>query len=147
MESLGYGTHVTVDAFEAAETRLLEEGQSTALLQSLVRELENDDSEQLSVVLNTSDGSSVGLLQGESQLFMHVFPAERRVNLRLFTRRDVPVSPMLLSLRQRFATSRFESHISGVSKLAGFSDESVRQVLMGDRSYARSRFQYLSREG
>ena len=64
MESLGYGTHVTVDAFEAAETRLLEEGQSTALLQSLVRELENDDSEQLSVVLNTSDGSSVGLLQG-----------------------------------------------------------------------------------
>ncbi len=145
MESLGYGTHVTVDAFEAAEPKLLVEGQPISLLQLLMQELEGGSSEQLAVEFPTADGSSAGLLQGETQLFLHVFPAERRVSMRLFTRRDVPVSPLLLLLRQQFATSRFESHMSSVSKLVDANESAVKELLAGDRAFALSRFQYLSR--
>lgn len=136
---------MTVDAFEASDSGLLEGGQIAALLRLLVQELETADSDQLEMALSAEDGSSAGLLQGETELFMHVFPSERRVNLRLFTRRDVPVSPLMLLLRKQFATSRFESHITGVSKVVDHSEAAMQQLLAGDRSYARSRFQYLHR--
>jgi len=145
MESLGYGTHVTLDAFEAATVQSQADGQVTDLLRSLVNHLESEDTGQLTVDLAAADGVSAALLQGESQLFIHLFPADRRVSLRLFTRRDVPVSPLLLAFRQRWNTSRFESHISSISKVVEFNEAAMRTMLEGDRSYARARFAYLHR--
>src|SRR5690625_7619698 len=112
MESLGYGTHVTLDAFEAATVQSQADGQVTDLLRSLVNHLESEDTGQLTVDLAAADGVSAALLQGESQLFIHLFPADRRVSLRLLTRRDVPVSPLLIEFRQRMITIWYAIHLS-----------------------------------
>lgn len=143
MEYLGYGTQLTVDIYQAAGHRLLDTKVMLELLDDLASEIETGDEGRLSAEYSDTDGSSAALLCSESQFYLHFFPDSLMAHFRVFTRRDVGLSPLMARFRSHLESSRFDGQISTVSKIARHDEQHVKRVLAGDRSYARARFEAL----
>lgn len=145
MERLGYGTHLTVDAYQAQQVGIATQQSMQKLLALLARTIENScDEEFLEAVVVTDGGLSAARLCSESQLFIHLFPEAEALSFRVFTRRNATLSPLVEMLRKHFRTGRFESHISSVSKLAAHDKSEVEAMLQGDRRYALARFETMN---
>ena len=141
MERLGYGTHLTVDAFQAQRESLADETAVRQLLVELASVMESNCGEDfLEQVVRVDDGYSVARLCSESQLFIHLFPQSETLSCRVFTRRNASLGPVVDKLREHFQTGRFQSHLSSVSKVADHSEDAVRRMLQGDRRYSQARF-------
>lgn len=138
MEKLGYGTQLTVHATQAPRDRLLESEQMVGLLQKLADEVDRSPDKRTVVWIDSEDGTSGVILGSESQFYIHMFPDSGTVLLRVFTRKDVPLSPLVTLFRQHFETGRFDGHISGVGKIAGTDEQELAVVLAGDRTYVRA---------
>lgn len=94
MEKLGYGTQLTVHATQAPRDRLLESEQMVGLLQKLADEVDRSPDKRTVVRIDSEDGTSGVILGSESQFYIHMFPDSGTVLLRVFTRKDVPLSPL-----------------------------------------------------
>lgn len=147
VEHLGYGTHLTVDVYQAAGHRLEDPEVMLELLGELAREIETGQDGQVTAQFQDIDGSSAALVCPESQFYLHFFPEARLAHFRVFTRRDVGLSALMARFRHHLHTGRFESQLSTVSKLADHNEEHARQILAGDRSYTRARFEVLHSGG
>lgn len=145
MERLGYGTHLTVEAFQAQQDLLKDESAVRRLLIDLAAVMETNCVEEfLEELVHAEDGFSVARLCSESQLFIHLFPDLGILSCRVFTRRKANLTPIVETLREHFRTGRFESHVSSVSKLAESESGALKAMLQGDRRYARARFDAVS---
>lgn len=147
VEYLGYGTHLTVDVYQAAGHRLEDPEVMLELLGELAQEIETGQEARVSAQFEEQDGSSAALVCSESQFYLHFFPEARVAHFRVFTRRDVGLSALMARFRHHLHSGRFESQLSTVSKLADHNEEHARQILAGDRSYARARFKALQSDG
>ncbi len=139
MESLGYGTYLTVTGFQASAEALADRDKVPALLHRLASELEPDKIVINELTASNEDGMSAALLCVETQLAIHVFPGLCQLSLHVFTRRDVPHSLLYQLLKDDFLVGRVESHLSNVGRVAPESKEELQRMLMGDRDYARAR--------
>src|SRR5690554_2984760 len=105
MERLGYGTHLTVDAYQAQQVGTANEQSTQELLAHLARTIESScDEEFLEAIVMTDGGLSAARLCSESQLFIHLFPAAEALSFRVFTRRNATLSPLVEMLREHFKT-------------------------------------------
>lgn len=144
MEKLGYGTQLTVHATQAARDKLLDSDQMVGLLQKLADEVDRSPDRRTVVRVDADDGVSGVVLGSESQFYVHMFPESGTVLLRIFTRKDVSLSPLVTLFRQHFETGRFDGHISGVGKIAGTDEKELATVLAGDRTYVRARVEAMA---
>ncbi len=139
MESLGYGTYLTVTGFLASAEALADPDKVPALLHRLASALEPDKVVISELTAVSQDGMSAALLCVETQLAVHAFPNLRQLSLHVFTRRDVPHSILYQLLKDDFLVGRVESHLSNVGRVAPESKDELRRMLIGDRDYARAR--------
>jgi hypothetical protein len=139
MENLGYGTHFTVDGFQAGSDELGSEGAALAFVRSVAGDLERDNVSPFQIVVTEDDGESAALVSNESQLLLHVFPQLRSLSLQVFTRREVSLSSLMTLLKQEFSAGRFESHLGNVARTAPTSERELQRLVQGDRAYARAR--------
>ncbi|HLR47183.1 MAG TPA: S-adenosylmethionine decarboxylase [Deinococcales bacterium] len=144
METLGYGTHLTVDVFQADLSEFVAPEQVLELLRELAASIESGANEVLEVPVVAADGSSVAVLGSESQLFMHVFPGKSTASLRIFTRLDSTLAAVIETIREKFRTGRTESHVSMVSKVVPRERQLVETVLRGDRGYVLARLEAIA---
>src|SRR5690625_3107742 len=135
METLGYGTHLTVDVFQADLSSFTGPERALELLRRLAVSIEGCTEGQLEVSATAPDGSSAAALCSESQLFLHVFPGRAVASLRIFTRLDSELAAVVETIRQEFRTGRTDSHISMVGKIVPHDPPLVEKVLLGDRGY------------
>ncbi len=141
MELLGYGSHITVEGFQASETSLADNELVKAVVQDLASMLEPRSMRQASAELSAENGSSAAEHRGETQISLHTFVSARAWQMRLFTRRDFPVTEVFGLLRERFGTGRFESRLTAVGKVAPVDNAGLARILAGDRGYAWARLE------
>jgi S-adenosylmethionine/arginine decarboxylase-like enzyme len=139
MDDLGYGTHFTVDGFQAGGAALTREGAALDFLRSVAEYLEPSNLNPVTAQLPEPDGESAALISNESQLLLHVFPELRSLSLQVFTRREVSLAQLMTLLEQDFAAGRFESHLGNVARIAPTSEDDLERMVRGDRAYARAR--------
>lgn len=144
METLGYGTHLTVDVSQADLSEFASPVEALSLLRQLALAIEGCTDGLLEVPLSAADGSSAAILCSESQLFMHVFPDRSTASLRIFTRLDSALAAVVETIRKTLRTGRTDSHISMVSRLVPNDAEVVGKVLAGDRGYTLARLEAIS---
>jgi S-adenosylmethionine/arginine decarboxylase-like enzyme len=139
MENLGYGTHFTVDGFQADDAALTAEGAALNFLKDVAAYLEPGEGNSFQAVAQGSNGESAALIVSESQLLLHAFPDLRSVSLQVFTRRDVSLTQLMTLLEQAFDAGRFESHLGNVARTAPTDKDELERMVQGDRAYARAR--------
>ncbi len=137
MESLGYGTQLILDGFNADAERLQDKNVVTACLNELAALLEPAQNEVLTV--NDATGLSATLRLGESHLSLHTY--HTTVSLGIFSRHDVPLSEISQVLTKHFGVRRIESFLSNHAKTLPQDTEARQKVLMGDRAYSALRLE------
>ncbi len=145
-DALGYGTHLILDGFRADAPSL----ERAALIDEVVRELGarlESGAAGDTLVLHVDDGAlrgySAALVQGESHLCVHTFPALHKLTLEAFSTRSLPVDTFSSVFRHRFDVGRTESQVHGRSRLLPTAPDALERVLRGDRDYARLRLRDL----
>lgn len=145
-DALGYGTHLILDGFRADPASL---GEAT-LIEEVVRDLgarlesgAPGDTLVLRVAGGQARGFSAALVQGESHLCVHTFPALHKLTLAAFSTRNVPVDAFSSVFRHRFAVGRTESRVHGRARLLPDEPHLLERILRGDRAFARLRLRDL----
>ena len=140
METLGYGTHLILDGFNA-DASTLEEGVITDFLTGLADLLEpgKNVNPEIRPVEDLPSGFSAALLLPESHATLHTFDEARVLSLQVFSRHGLELSDLNKRLSRAFGVRRFESHISNHSKTMSKDPERRARTLLGDRSYASLR--------
>jgi S-adenosylmethionine/arginine decarboxylase-like enzyme len=136
VESLGYGTQLIIDGFNA-EADLTNTSTLEECLRDVAGLLEPTQTEVLS--LETPSGKSVTLRLSESQVSLHVFQASSSLCLQLFSRHDVRPGEVTDVLEKHFNVRRVESYLSNHAKTMPADDEASQRVLLGDRTYCALR--------
>lgn len=137
MESLGYGTQLILDGFNADAERLKDVTVVNACLNEVSVLLEPVQSEVLTVTEAT--GISATLRLSESHLSLHTFNAN--LSLQIFSRHDVPLSEVADLLTKHFSVRRVESFLSTHAKTLPQDVEARKKVLAGDRAYSSLRLE------
>ena len=137
METLGYGTHLILDGFNA-DAKSLEEAVITDFLKGLAELLEpgKQVTPEVRPVEDLPSGFSAALLLPESHATLHTFNEARVLSLQVFSRHGLELSDLNRRLGSAFGVRRFESHISNHSKTMSKDPERRARTLLGDRSYA-----------
>jgi S-adenosylmethionine decarboxylase len=135
VESLGYGTHLILDGFNADAERLQDTNVVNACLQDVAGLLESTQSDILSVSETT--GISATLRLAESHLSLHTYSTN--LSLQIFSRHDVRLSEITDLLTQHFAVRRVESFLSNHARTMPQDVAVRRRVLLGDRAYSELR--------
>ena len=140
METLGYGTHLILDGFNA-DVNSLEEAVITDFLKGLAGLLEpgKNVTPEIRPVEDLPAGFSAALLLPESHATLHTFTEARVLSLQVFSRHGLELTDLNKRLGRTFGVRRFESHISNHSKTMSKDPERRARTLLGDRSYASLR--------
>jgi S-adenosylmethionine/arginine decarboxylase-like enzyme len=137
MESLGYGTQLILDGFNAEAKGLQDKAVLEACLREVAALLEPVQSDILH--LREPTGSSANLRLGESHLSLHAF--SDTLSLQIFSRHDVPLSAVTELLGKHFSVRRVESFLSNHAKTLPQESEARKKVLLGDRAYSALRLE------
>jgi S-adenosylmethionine/arginine decarboxylase-like enzyme len=137
VESLGYGTQLILDGFNADPERLQDEGIVNACLSEVGALLEPTQSEILSVI--ETSGLSAVLRLTESHLSLHTYSQLGHLSLHIFSRHDLRPSEVTDLLTNHFGVRRVESFLSNHSRTMPQDSEARRRVLRGDRAYSALR--------
>jgi hypothetical protein len=137
MESLGYGTQLILDGFNADTERLQSERVITACLTDVATLLESTQSEVLHI--SEATGLSANLRLTESHLSLHTFSSH--LSLHIFSRHNVPLSIVTDLLGKHFGVRRVESFLSSHAKTLPQANEAREKVLAGDRAYSSLRLE------
>jgi S-adenosylmethionine decarboxylase len=137
MESLGYGTHLILDGFNADGERLQDTKVVKACLNEVGVLLEPTTADSLSV--SESSGISAVLRLSESHLALHTYTSS--LSLQIFSRHDVRLSEVSDLLSKHFAVRRVESFLSSHAKTMPQDSEARKRVLLGDRAYSSLRLE------
>jgi S-adenosylmethionine decarboxylase len=137
MESLGYGTHLILDGFNADAERLQDTNVVNTCLNDVADLLESTQSDILSV--NESSGISATLRLAESHLSLHTY--NTNLSLQIFSRHDVRLSEITDVLTKHFSVRRVESFLSNHAKTLPQDSAARQKVLLGDRAYSSLRLE------
>lgn len=139
LDPLGYGTLLLIDGRRAGASRLADVEALHALLSVVAAELEPASS-RLSMQVDEEDGASVALLLDEAQLSLHVFPALGAFTFRAFSRHALSDGELLERVLRELHAGRFESSLKRRAAPLPKQEAALRARLLGDRGYARARF-------
>jgi S-adenosylmethionine/arginine decarboxylase-like enzyme len=135
VESLGYGTQLILDGFNADAKKLQDENLVRMCLNEVAALLESTQSDMTQ--LRDSAGVSATLRLAESHLSLHTF--SNQVSLQIFSRHDLPLSAVTELLANAFSVRRVESFLSNHAKTLPQDSEARKKVLAGDRAYSSLR--------
>lgn len=134
METLGFGSHLILDGFQADAAALADEARVRAVLGELQESLEPTATGALQIHMAAA-GISARIILAESHLSLHTFPGRRCFCLDLFSRKAFRIPTILGVMRREFEPGRLESHRSARSK--SFScGQGELAGLLGERAYA-----------
>jgi S-adenosylmethionine/arginine decarboxylase-like enzyme len=137
MESLGYGTQLILDGFNADVEHLQSEQTVTACLTEVAGLLEPVQDEVLTVT--EVSGISATLRLGESHVSLHTFAPH--LCLQIFSRHDLRLSEVTDVLTRHFSVRRVESFLSSHAKTLPQDVAARKKVLLGDRAYSGLRLE------
>jgi S-adenosylmethionine/arginine decarboxylase-like enzyme len=137
MESLGYGTQLILDGFNADTEQLQNRNTVTFCLNEVAGLLEPVQDEVLTVTSVT--GISATLRLGESHVSLHTYNAH--LCLQIFSRHDLRLSEVTDVLTRHFSVRRVESFLSSHAKTLPQNVEARKKVLLGDRAYSQLRLE------
>lgn len=137
VETLGYGTLLIVDGFNADADNLRNAATIEACLREVAGLLESTQAEVLS--LETSSGNSATLRLPESHVSLHTFSDSSSLCLRVFSRHDMRPGEITDLLENHFSVRRVESYLSGHSRTMPSDTEARQRALLGDRNYCALR--------
>jgi len=146
LDALGYGTHLILDGFRADPDGLVRRSLIDEVVRELGARLEGGGAGEAIVLLfeeGVDRGLSAALVQGESHLCVHTFPALHKLTLDAFSTRSVPVDAIASAFRHRFEVGRTESQIHGRGRLLPRERDPLERAVRGDRDYARLRLRDL----
>ncbi len=133
METLGFGSHLILDGFQADAAALADEARVRALLGELQESLDPAATGALRVHVSDA-GISARVVLAESHLSLHTFPGRRCFCFDLFSRKEFIQLTVTRAVRRSCAPGRLESHRSTRSK--SFSGQEGTASLLGERAYA-----------
>lgn len=136
VETLGYGTQLIVDGFNA-EADLSSTQKIEACLREVAGLLESTQAELLS--LETPSGKSATLRLAESHVSLHMFQDPNSLCLQLFSRHDVRPGEVTDVLEKYFSVRRLESYLSNHARTMPADNEARQRALLGDRNYCALR--------
>ena len=141
METLGYGTHMIIDGFNAETATLDDTTVLKAFLLDQATRLEPGKRavSEVHTVEVLPTGLSAALLLPESHLSLHTFTKSRTLTLSVFSRHGLNLSDLTDSLAATFGVRRFESHLSNHSRTMSKEPAHRTRTLHGERSYAATR--------
>ena len=137
MDSLGYGTQLILDGFNAEPQFLQDASVVTACLNEVAALLESTPGDVLTI--DDVAGMSATLRLSESQISLHTYSAN--LSLQLFSRHDVRLSEVSDVLVKHFSVRRIESFLSSHAKTLPQDPEARKKVLVGDRAYSALRLE------
>jgi S-adenosylmethionine/arginine decarboxylase-like enzyme len=137
VETLGYGTLLIVDGFNAETEALTSSATIETCLHEVAGLLESTQSDLLS--LETSSGNSATLRLAESHVSLHTFRDSSSLCLRVFSRHDLRLGEMTDVLEKHFVVRRAESYLSSHSRTMPSDTEARQRALLGDRNYCELR--------
>jgi S-adenosylmethionine/arginine decarboxylase-like enzyme len=137
VESLGYGTQLILDGFNADTERLQSERVITTCLTDVAALLEPTQEEVVSITEPT--GISATLRLAESHLSLHTYTTT--LSLQIFSRHNVRLSEVSDLLAKYFMVRRVESFLSNHAKTLPQDVEAKKKVLLGDRTYSSLRLE------
>jgi S-adenosylmethionine/arginine decarboxylase-like enzyme len=137
VESLGYGTLLIIDGFNANSKTLTNRTTIETCLNEIAALLESHQEDLLSI--EDATGISATLRLAESHLSLHTFSNSGSLSLRIFSRHDMRLGEITSVLEKHFAVGRIESYLSNRSKTMPLERNVRERVLLGDRAYTALR--------
>jgi len=140
VEVLAYGTHLVFDGSRADPSRLADRALLRRVVTGLAQQLgAEDDAEP--VVVEDSDGFSVGIAMAEASVSLHTFPGLGTLCLDVFSVRRRKAEALYRPVEESFAVGRSTSRRAGRARAPRPDDpHGLARRLRGERAYAEARF-------
>lgn len=140
---LGYGTQIMLDGAYADAAKLSDEQAASAVLEQLMLQVEpNSEGASATAVSWRQPGAygvSAALIQGETAMMLHTFPALRTVTLHLFSAHGPSLSTTTRMFLAAYDVGRFQSSVRAFGHYPPRDPDQLVKALAGQRDYARLR--------